>query len=264
MVSISYIGLYLYDNLNLTMPYKRIISLVPSLTELLIDLGLKDRLIGRTKFCIYPEAELKDIPSFGGTKNPKIQNIIDSNPDLIIANKEENRKEDIEELFKHVEVLLTEIDTIDQALDWISRIGNKLGIDDRAYHMVSTIEQFIPHSKSFEELKTAYFIWKDPWMTIGHDTYIHDVMKQYGLINVYGNQSRYPQTNFEELASLNPELILLSSEPYPFKNKNIQELQEVYPDSNILLINGEWFSWYGSRMIPSFENLLIWRNSISR
>lgn len=241
------------------MPYKRIISLVPSLTELLIDLGLNDQLIGRTRFCIHPQDELKEIPAFGGTKNPKIQKIVESNPDLVIANKEENRKEDVELLSKHFEVLLTEIDNVEAALKWISRIGNKLEADDKASELVKTIEKLLPKLDRFELIRSAYFIWKDPWMTVGNDTYIHDVMKLFGLINVFGTQARYPTTDFEELEALNPELILLSSEPFPFKEKHIQELQSICPTSKILLVNGEWFSWYGSRMIPSFTALSSWR-----
>lgn len=246
------------------MSYKRIISLVPSLTELLIDFGLKDELVGRTKFCIYPEQRVQLIPSVGGTKNPHIQKILSLNPDLIITNKEENRKEDVQELAKHTEVIVTEIDTADQALEWIAKLGKLTGKMEEAQTLVSKINRLLYQIPESEPVHTAYFIWKDPWMTVGNDTYIHDVMSRYGLVNVFGNRSRYPATTFEELSSLSPGLVLLSSEPYPFKEKHISELKEVCPDSNIELVNGEWFSWYGSRMVPSFENLLTWRNSIPK
>ncbi len=245
------------------MSYKRIISLVPSLTELLIDLRLKEQLIGRTKFCIHPKKLIDKIPSVGGTKNPNIEKILDLTPDLIIANKEENRKENIEELAKYTEVVLTEIDTVDQALDWIIELGILTGKEEKARTLVSEINQLINQAPQSKPIRTAYFIWKDPWMTIGNDTYIHDVMARYGLVNIFGNQTRYPTTSFDELSALNPELILLSSEPYPFKEKHISELKEVCPDSNIELVNGEWFSWYGSRMVPAFEALNSWRTQLS-
>lgn len=244
------------------MAYKRIISLVPSLTELLVDLGAKERLAGRTRFCIYPSEIIGEIPHIGGTKSPDIYKILDLQPDLIIANKEENRKEDIEQLSEHAEVVLTEIDTIAHALDCIRELGIRLNISSKAEILTSTIQLLLDKAPEVEPVNTAYFIWKDPWMTIGNDTYIHDVMARYGLVNIYGNQTRYPEAGFEELASLNPELILLSSEPYPFKEKHILEIQKICPESTIKLVNGEWFSWYGSRMVPSFEELNTWRKQL--
>ncbi|MBO6522664.1 MAG: ABC transporter substrate-binding protein [Balneolaceae bacterium] len=245
------------------MSYKRIISLVPSLTELLIDLGLKDQLIGRTKFCIHPEQRVQLITSVGGTKNPHIQKILSLNPDLIITNKEENRKEDVQELAKHTEVIVTEIDTIDEAIEWILKLGTKVGKITESEGMVSEIIKLSANIPTLNPIQTAYFIWKDPWMTVGNDTYIHDVMSRYGLVNVFSNQSRYPVTTLGELSSLSPDLVLLSSEPYPFKEKHIYELKEVCPDSNIELVNEEWFSWYGSRMVPAFEALNSWRTQLS-
>lgn len=240
-------------------PYKRIISLVPSLTELLINLGLEDQLIGRTRFCIHPKKSVKNIEIFGGTKNPNIEKIIGFEPDLIIANKEENRKEDISALEKHADILLTEINTVEDALFEIDRIGLKTGTTKQAEKLITRINRVLQQKPETKAIQTAYFIWKDPWMTVGSDTYIHDVMKKYGLINIYGDQLRYPTTTLEELSNLSPELILLSSEPYPFKEKQINEIKTHYPNSRIELVNGEWFSWYGSRMASSFESLNAWR-----
>lgn len=242
------------------MRYQRIISLVPSLTELLIDLGLKEQLIGRTRFCIHPADSVSGIKIIGGTKNPNIDKIRSLQPDLIITNKEENRKEDVEQLQTFSEVVITEIETIDQALQWITDLGKVLGAEETASGLVSSIEQALEEATEPEPVTTAYFIWKDPWMTIGNDTYIHDVMKRYGLINVFGQYERYPTTHLEELSEIKPDLILLSSEPYPFKQKHIDEIKESCPDSRIELINGEWFSWYGSRMLTAFRELNRWRS----
>lgn len=245
------------------MRYKRIICLVPSLTELLIDFGMNSNLIGRTKFCIHPKQATSKITTVGGTKNPSIEKILSLKPDLIIANKEENRKEDIEELSKYFEVIVTEIDTIDHAFYWIYTIGTLIGVESKAKELIDEVKRIPPLPNSFDMINTAYFIWKDPWMTIGNDTYIHDVMKYFGLRNVYEHQIRYPETNLEELVNTPPELLLLSSEPYPFKEKHIDELKDTFPYSKIILVNGEWFSWYGSRMIPAFQELTKWRANLS-
>lgn len=246
------------------MPYKRIVSLVPSLTELLIDLGLKDRLIGRTRFCIHPSNQVDTIPIIGGTKNPNIGKILALEPDLIISNKEENRQEDVEELQKYVEVIVTEIDSINQGLECISSLGAKLNIKDSADDLVTTIKRLIPAPPAYNLIETAYFIWREPWMSIGSDTYIHDVMKRFGLNNIFGNRARYPETSLKELTVLQPDLILLSSEPFPFKEKHVLEIQQVCPESKIVLVDGEWFSWYGSRMLPAFTELSKWRSSLSK
>ena len=244
------------------LPYQRIICLVPSLTELLIDLGLKDQLIGRTRFCIHPKDEVEEIEIVGGTKNPNLEKIIEARPDFILANKEENRKEDIEVLEKYAEVRVTEIESIQDAILEISSLAEKLGVQDKAKLLVKSITELLNDRPKTDTHSVAYFIWKDPWMTIGNDTYIHDVLHKYNLNNVYGLQKRYPKTTLDELEKKSPELILLSSEPYPFKEKHIEELQEVCPDVQIKLVDGEWFSWYGSRMIQAFSKLNNWRSSI--
>ena len=244
------------------LPYNRIISLVPSLTELLFDLGLKDQLAGRTRFCVHPEELVEDIDIIGGTKNPNLEKIVELKPDFILANKEENRKEDIEVLEKYAEVRVTEIDTIQDAILEINSLGELLGVKDEAKAIVQKITTLLNDRPSRPVLSVAYFIWKDPWMTVGGDTYIHDVLHKYGLNNLYGLQNRYPKTTLEDLAKKKPDLILLSSEPYPFKDKHVDEIIAACPDSEIRLVNGEWFSWYGSRMIEAFAHLNEWRGSL--
>lgn len=239
-------------------PYNKIISLVPSLTELMVDLGLEKQLVGRTRFCIHPEDKVKNIEIIGGTKNPNIDKIIDMDPDLVIANKEENRKEDVQQLGSHTEVMVTDIASVEDALVEIKRIGNKTDRTQTALSLISKISTTISERPKTPPLRTAYFIWKDPWMSVGRDTYIHDVMNKYGLMNVFEEQDRYPTIDLKNLSSYAPELILLSSEPYPFKNKHIQEIKKHCPDSKVELVNGEWFSWYGSRMLPSFKALNEW------
>lgn len=243
-------------------PYTKIVSLVPSLTEYIIDLGLKEHLAGRTRFCIHPEDQVEDIPIIGGTKNPRLESIIELSPDLIIANKEENNKEDVEVLKKYTEIRVTDINTIQDAVLEISSLGEKLGAPQKAQELIHTVIRLLDQRPPSPPKKVAYFIWKDPWMTVGGDTYIHDVLHKYHLNNVFGLHKRYPKTSLEEVKQKNPDLILLSSEPYPFSEKHLKEIKERFPNADVQLINGEWFSWYGSRMEPSFEALNAWRAEV--
>lgn len=243
--------------------YQRIISLVPSLTELLLELGLKKRMVGRTRFCVHPEVAVDDIPIVGGTKNPRIDKIKEINPDFILANREENRKEDIEELDRSLHVRLTDITTIEDALIEIHELGNILGVPAESEQLIHQISEQLKMRPEEDSVRAAYLIWRDPWMTVGADTYIHDVMNHWGLMNVYGDGKRYPKILLKEMKSRYPELVLLSSEPYPFKEKHINEIEQVLPDARILLVDGEWFSWYGSRMLNSFKKLNVWRKAIA-
>lgn len=245
------------------MPPSTIVSLVPSLTELLFDLGLEESVAGRTRFCIHPKDRVDKVPIVGGTKNPRLDKIREIAPDLIIANKEENRKEDIEELQEDFEVLVTDIDSINEALFAIHDIGWTCGRQDEAKKLISDIQAEMDRVPNEPVVSTAYFIWRDPWMTVGHDTYIHSVLSHWNLENVYEEKSRYPKTTLYELSLRKPETILLSSEPYPFKEKHIQEISAICPSSNILLVNGEWFSWYGSRMLHGFRKMNMFRKAIS-
>lgn len=244
-------------------PYQRIVSLVPSLTELLIDLGLTEHIAGRTRFCVHPADKVKDIPIIGGTKNPRLDKIRESNPDLIIANKEENRPRDVKSLMDDFEVEVTNISTIEDALITIHELGQKLESAEKAKALIGEIQQLLEERPDESELRTAYIIWKEPWMSVGGDTYIHDVLEHWKLPNVFSDQSRYPKFGLKELKSYNPDLILLSSEPFPFKEKHISQVEEACPAARVLLVEGEWFSWYGSHMRHAFGRLNVWRKAIS-
>jgi len=243
--------------------YQHIISLVPSITELLIDLGLEDRIIGRTRFCVHPKEAVEKIPIMGGTKNPRLDKIREANPDYIIANKEENQPQDIKTLMEEFEVNVTDIATIEDALITIHELGKTLDVADQADQLISEIQQRLEERPDEPELRTAYMIWKDPWMTVGNDTYIHDVMRHWNLPNVFSAQNRYPKIDIQQLKNANPDLVLLSSEPYPFKEKHLSQVEEVCPAARVLLVEGEWFSWYGSHMKHAFERLNGWRRTIA-
>ncbi len=235
---------------NLPDTPKRIVSLVPSQTELLFDLGLSDEVVGITKFCIHPEEWYRTKTRVGGTKDCMISRIDQLQPDLIIANKEENVKEQIDTLSEKWPVWVSDINNLEQALDMILQIGRLTGKSQQADKLYSQIQH------SFQSLittairpRTAYLIWKDPYMTIGGDTFIHSMLDLAGFTNIFKQKNRYPETHPEELRSLGCEVLLISSEPYPFREKHIEELQAQLPGTQMLLADGEMFSWYGSRLL---------------
>lgn len=240
----------------------RIVSLVPSLTELLIDLGLREQIVGRTRFCVLPEDKVEDIPIIGGTKNPNLDKIRGQKPDIIVANFEENRKEDITQLQSEFRVFLTDIRSIADALQSIRDIGNLFGIPDRAQELVENIEQIFEERPKVSPIPTLYLIWRDPWMGVCRDTYINDVMQHWELSNVLHLGDRYPVIDPDNFTVDRPELILLSSEPFPFKAKHAAEIRTYFPDAHIEHVDGKWFSWYGSRMLPAFKALNEWRKQL--
>lgn len=251
------------DQLNNTIELKsypkRIVSLVPSQSELLWDLGLREELVGITKFCVHPKELYKSITKIGGTKTIDIQKIRALKPDLIIGNKEENEHAQITELQKEFPVWMSDIYNLQDSLTMIQSVGGLVNRVEEATEIKDDIQT------SFSNLKTVnksvlYLIWKDPYMAAGKATFIGDMLHKMGLQNVitYSN-GRYPNLSLEDIKSLNPELIFLSSEPYPFKEKHIQEFKELLPISKIILVDGELFSWYGSRLLKSvnyFNELL--------
>ena len=239
----------------MTPKYLRIISTVPSITELLFDLGLDDRVIGITRFCIHPEQWYRSKQRIGGTKNLHLNKIKELKPDLIISNKEENTKEEIESLMMDFEVLITDIKTIDDNLGLINILGQKLSCTERALELTHKLQSVMESLHVIQKASAVYLIWKDPYMTTGGDTFINNMLENVGFKNLYSDQIRYPQIPIEELIRLNPQFVLLSSEPYPFGEKHIAELQNELPDTKILLVDGEAFSWYGSRIIKKAEYL---------
>jgi len=237
-------------------PPQRIISLVPSQTELLYDLGLGDRIVGITKFCVHPRKWFKEKTRIGGTKKIKKEVIENCKPDLIIGNKEENTKEDIEFLQEHYPVWMSDITTVDDALEMIAQVGLITDKQSEAKKWVETIKvaqsKLPPLSKS---PSVAYFIWRKPWMVVGRDTYIHEFMKSCGFKNAFGDRKRYPSITLDSLPEREIDFVFLSSEPYPFKEKHLNEIREFLPKAHLQLVDGEMFSWYGSRMKRGFDYL---------
>jgi ABC-type Fe3+-hydroxamate transport system substrate-binding protein len=234
-------------------PRQRIISLVPSQTELLHYLGLEAETVGITKFCIHPQQWFAAKARVGGTKTVNLPAVEALQPTLIIANKEENVKEQVEALAKNFPVWLTDVNTLADALQMIADIGQLTGTATKAQILADEIStQFaILQNHPFNPLKTAYLIWRKPYMAAGGGTFIQDMLARCGFVNVLEAIPRYPEVTTTQLADAGCELLLLSSEPYPFKQQHIDELQLTLPDTRILLVDGEMFSWYGSRLLQA-------------
>ena len=231
---------------------QRIVSLVPSQTELLHYLGLETETIGITKFCVHPQSWFKTKERVGGTKTVNLDKIKKLKPDLIIANKEENVREQIEELGADYPVWLTDVNNLADALQMIKDIGILTGKTETATALINSISiGFKAMPKTEESVETAYLIWRKPYMTVGGDTFINDMLLQCGFENIFTSQKRYPAITIAQLQTVNCQLLLLSSEPYPFKQKHIDELSSQLPGTKIILADGEFFSWYGSRLLKS-------------
>lgn len=225
----------------------KIVSLVPSITEALFDLGLtENEVVGRTKFCIHPEERVQHVAIIGGTKNISIDKIKALQPDLILANKEENVKEQVEALMDDYKVIVTHVEDIKDNYALLKQLGHLFNKEDEARLFNLKINEVLNQSKINTKIKAAYLIWKNPYMTIGSDTFIHEILSEIGFENVFENGTRYPEIRTEDLAKA--DLIMLSSEPFPFKEKHIEELKEFYPDKKIMIVDGEAFSWYGTHL----------------
>lgn len=251
------------NSITVLSPPQRIISLVPSQTELLADLGLEDQVVGITKFCVHPERWHKTKVIIGGTKKFDFDRIRSLNPDLIIGNKEENYREGIETLSRQYPVWMSDIVSLADTLGMIRGVGQITNTAFKSDKIVSDIEDIFSGLIKLPSFKTLYLIWKGPWMAAAPGTFIHEMLQLAGLENCLRNQTRYPEFNTEQLQKLNPELILLSSEPYPFQEKHIHELRQLCPDARILLVDGEMFSWYGSRLLKFHAYLEKLRKELS-
>ncbi|MGD1839482.1 MAG: ABC transporter substrate-binding protein [Thermonemataceae bacterium] len=239
---------------------QRIISLVPSQTELLFDLGLEDQIVGRTKFCIHPQEKVKDKTIVGGTKHFRFDAIDALEPDLIIGNKEENYLEGIERLSAKYPVWMSDITTLVEAYEMIIQVGQLTETVDKAQQLVDEVKKgfkqlYVNNIGKERFLRVAYFIWQRPLMAAGSQTFIDEILTQIGFENIFGDIARYPEIQEETLVEAQPDAILLSSEPYPFKEKHLSYFKELCPQSDVRLVDGEMFSWYGSRLTKATNYL---------
>jgi ABC-type Fe3+-hydroxamate transport system substrate-binding protein len=236
----------------------RIVSLVPSITELLFDLGLDSQIAGVTKFCIHPGNLTSQKVKVGGTKNINHEKIKSIAPDLIIANKEENTPEDIYELANHYPVWVSDVNDLHSAVNMIRSVGQICNRKVQSDQLADAILQAFGSIKKQSGLTALYVIWDNPVMAAGGDTFINDMLERCGVINMLKHKERYPVLDEEEIKTAKPDIIMLSSEPYPFRDKHVDLWQKKY-QCKVVNVDGTYFSWYGSRMkyAPAYFNALI-------
>ncbi|RFM27972.1 ABC transporter substrate-binding protein [Deminuibacter soli] len=230
----------------------RIVCLVPSLTAWLHSLGLEEEVVGITKFCVHPQSWFRSKTRIGGTKDVHVEQVQALQPQLIIASKEENVQQQVELLYNVAQVYVSDVHDMPSALEALAHIGLLTGRHEQAallLQQVVTGFRLLPAVK--EPVPAAYLIWQQPYMTAGGDTFIHAMLRRCGLHNVFGEQQRYPQTTLAQLRDSGCRLVLLSTEPYPFKQQHVQALQAELPGVQVQLADGEMFSWYGSTMLQA-------------
>ena len=253
------------ENVCLKEKPKRIVSLVPSQTEFLFDLGLDDKVVGITKFCINPEVWFRSKTRIGGTKKVNFEKIKALSPDLIIANKEENLESDIRQLQKKYQVYTSDILDLKDAFKMMTDIGSLTDTTEKTGTIISQISNDFESIPKYD-LKVLYLIWKDPYMAAGQHTFITSMLNQCGLKNIDESNLRYDEISKDKIRDLNPDFIFLSSEPYPFKAKHIAEITK-FSNAKTILVDGEIFSWYGTRLthfktyIKSLKPLLNTNNA---
>jgi ABC-type Fe3+-hydroxamate transport system substrate-binding protein len=251
---------------ELNAPPRRIISLVPSWTETLFAMGLDDLIVGVTKFCVEPAAGVASIAKIGGTKNPDLRAIAELKPDFVIANAEENRREDVEKIRDlGAAVFTTYPKTIPGAVDSILKLGKALGKESEADTMAREIVRNVSGIEAsvgvWSKLPFRVFcpIWKNPWMAFNADTYAHDVLRMLGFNNIFAAAGeRYPTTTLSEAIKRKPDIILLPDEPYEFKERDIEELRQILPAAlgrRVMIISGRDLHWYGVHMVKGLPAL---------
>lgn len=248
-------------------PPQRIVSLCPSQTETLVELGLLSHLVGRTRYCVRPRTALKAVPTVSGTKTFTTVEISALRPDLVIAEKEENPKDRVLDLVTaSIPVYVTDVSDLKTARKMILDLGGLTGTRARAEHLVSECDRTLSETRgTFSKMTALYLIWRNPWMAAHEHTYIHAVLEHLGFENACRpfsmarpDAGRYPALSAEDMRILDPDVVFLPSEPFPFRDRHAAEIREILPRTTVLLIDGEPMSWYGARMreLKSFAHSL--------
>jgi ABC-type Fe3+-hydroxamate transport system substrate-binding protein len=256
-------------SLDLPRPPERIVSLVPSLTEALFAFGLAEAVAGVTRYCVEPpEAQLKK--RVGGTKNVDIDAVRDLAPDLVLANVEENTRADVEALITAgLPVFVTYPRTVTGAIAELRLLSEMTGSADPGEPIIAQAEESLAAAEAANRrrtpLRTFCPIWRNPWMTIGPDTYIHDFLRLCGAANVYGHASdRYPTVELGDVSARRPEVVLLPDEPYRFGERHVPEVIEKLGEVRTYLVDGKSLCWYGPRIGPALTEVqrLIWETAV--
>ncbi len=250
--------------LDVRSPPRRIVSLVPSLTEALFVFGLGEQVVGVTNFCVEPKAAVSSKTKVGGTKTLDVARVVDLRPDLIVASAEENRKEDIQALIgEKLRVFITLPKSVEGAIDLLEQLAAMTGAGKASGRVVKDARRALAERREANEgrqtVRTFCPIWRNPWMTVGPGTYTHDFVAQCGGANVFEwRHERYPRVQLSEMAERDPEVVLLPDEPYRFGEKHVPEFR-AFPnvravrDGRIYLLEGKHLCWYGPRMAESLR-----------
>jgi ABC-type Fe3+-hydroxamate transport system substrate-binding protein len=253
----------------------RIVSLVPSWTETLFHLGLTEaEIVGRTDYCIHPRSRVDNIERLGGPRDPNMARIFELDPTLVLMDQEENRKEDVRSIDTHwvpSRVFVTDPKTVNDALETVERFGVLFGAKGCARELIEDVRSLVAQVVRVSRGTVAYLVWQDPFIAASRETYIGDILEILGYKNVIGRgtvkdlsperSKSYPVVTVSLLVRLKPDAIFLSTEPFPFRKRHIGSLRaqllqfdSEYSDRiDIRIVNGEYFSWYGSRMIHAFR-----------
>lgn len=243
-------------------PPIRVVSLVASQTETLALLGLGERLVGRTRYCVEPRGAIESVPVVGGEKSPEIGTILALKPDLVIANKEENKKSDVERLEQAgVAVHVAYPRTLPEGAAMIRDLGALTGTEEAASRLAGPIEELLAPGPPPARLRGFCFVWKDPWMVAGGDNFVHDMMRWAGIRNLGAEfEGRYPTVGLEKAMALEPEVLLLPDEPYAFSNRDLGDFASwpkvpAMAQGRIFVFDGKIVSWYGPRIADSLRAL---------
>lgn len=245
---------------------ERIISLVPSLTEALFAFGAGERVVGRTRYCSWPPRGVGRVPKVGGTKKVDVERVLSLEPDLVVAVREENTREDVEALMgAGVEVFVGAPETVAGAIRMLGELAERVGASgERSGAVLGPIGRVYERLRSERPANPRSVfvpIWRDPYMSVGSDTYVHDVLKTCGGENVCGDRTRYPIVTLEEVGEMSPQIVLLPDEPYPFSAEDLPELNALdvpaAREDRVFLVDGKLLTWYGPRMASSLAQLAV-------
>jgi iron complex transport system substrate-binding protein len=245
----------------------RIISLVPSVTETLFELGLEDQITAVTRWCNRPADKVLHKPKVGGTKNPKLDSVVELNPDIVILDCDENRKQDAEELERRgIRTFTVFPKTIEDSIDLIRDLGKMFSVQQQAKIMIEEIKERLEKHRTVRIYDSLILIWRAPYMTINSDTYVHSASSLFGFRNVFADhQQRYPSISPGDIEQINPNVVLFPDEPYPFKQKHLVNFKKEFPDlsatrkNHMLLFDGSYIAWHGFgtlRALREFPSLI--------
>lgn len=247
---------HLGREVHFTYPPTRIISLCPGITETLYALELAEEIVGRTRYCIYPTDLVEQATIVGGTKQIDMEKIHLLQPDVVIVEKEENTEEIVKMVEAHYPVFVAEVQSVDEAYRMIHDMGMLTNRVQESAKLIEQIEQPFHRLPSVNGLRAAYVIWRKPYMVVGTDTYINDILTKMGFVNPFAqSDERYPAVDKEMLAAAQLDYLLLASEPFPYTEKYFKEFAAFLPHTKLLIVDGEMF-WYGAKMreaVPYFH-----------